>query len=193
MVCGLGADDRDSDRVEVEYSQFTRDECVMLDEIQEASIAEDELQSDPWRMEVDEEDEDNESWIEPIWEEEDISMDERRHQNGGYDMEDEEGWYRESEIAQDLYWLNKERVYPVYEVMPYRRCRGEHFGRGYLCRCWLTKLRLYRGANEARCPANSRVWGKRQTCWSTVYRDRRGTLAYISFTIRRGGYAERRA
>ncbi|KAI0820165.1 hypothetical protein BC628DRAFT_919328 [Trametes gibbosa] len=105
-------------RVEVDYCQFTQNECLVLDEIQDASIAEDEWQSDPWRMEVDEEEEDDGPLTESIWEVEEMSMDDGRGEDDRYESEDsdEEGWYDDGEIAQDLYWLREQDEYPMYEL-----------------------------------------------------------------------------
>lgn len=104
-------------RVEVEYCSLTRDECKVLEKIQEASVAEAEWQAGPdaWRMDVDpDEDSDTASDSEDSmmeWEEEEYSA---------ADTDDEDEWcgVDEDTVAQGLYWLRVRKEYPVQVLTP---------------------------------------------------------------------------
>lgn len=101
----------------MEYCNFTKDECKVLEKIQEASVAEAEWQAGPdaWRMDVDpDEDSDTASDTEDSmmeWEEEEYSA---------ADTDDEDEWcgVDEDSVAEGLYWLRVRKEYPVQVLTP---------------------------------------------------------------------------
>ncbi|KAI0325011.1 hypothetical protein GY45DRAFT_309062 [Cubamyces sp. BRFM 1775] len=92
-------------RVEVEYSRFTPDECLVLEEIQEAAIVEDEyIQSqDRWRVD---DESDVASDISDVWEEEEVELRAGPERHDGWGEDDEEKVQIDEEtVADGLFWL----------------------------------------------------------------------------------------
>ncbi|KAJ8472475.1 hypothetical protein ONZ51_g8498 [Trametes cubensis] len=92
-------------RVEVEHCRYTPDECLVLEEIQEAAIAEDEhIQSrDRWSVE---DESDAASDLSDVWEEEDIQVGSRAPNHEGWvDDDDEKEPIDEESVADGLFWL----------------------------------------------------------------------------------------
>ncbi|KAI9065056.1 hypothetical protein FKP32DRAFT_1590950 [Trametes sanguinea] len=95
-------------RVEVEYCKYTPDECVLLEEIQEAAIVEYEYEPDRWMVPHGPEEE---SDMEDLWEEEEV----RRNEPSAwrYEREAEEDRRRERcdphRVAEGLFWLRVDK------------------------------------------------------------------------------------
>ncbi|KAH9884118.1 hypothetical protein C8Q73DRAFT_796355 [Cubamyces lactineus] len=91
-------------RVEVEYSRYTPDECLVLEEIQEAAITEDEhMQSrDRWSME---DESDVASDLSDVWEEEEIQTGSGAQNHEGWADDDDEVLLDEESVADGLFWL----------------------------------------------------------------------------------------
>lgn len=111
----------------MEHCRYTLDECLVLEEIQEAAIAEDEhIQSrDRWSVE---DESDAASDLSDVWEEEDIQVGSRAPNHEGWvDDDDEKEPIDEESVADGLFWLRvgKEpgRPYTIDELE--ERLKGE--------------------------------------------------------------------
>ncbi|KAI8982949.1 hypothetical protein BD414DRAFT_537953 [Trametes punicea] len=95
-------------RVEVEYCKYTPDQCMVLEEIQEAAIVEDMHEPDRWQSEPES---DDESALEELWEEEQVQRDGNPKRR--YEPESEEDSVRarhdKNRVATGLFWLRVDK------------------------------------------------------------------------------------